>query len=89
MTIGHDFEFPFDNFNIFVLFSIPTFLKSYGCLYEEDGIAFRGTYIIDKEGKVRVAQVNDLPIGRSVDEVLRLCEAVQFNDKHGEGKRIE
>ncbi|KAJ3387990.1 hypothetical protein HDU92_001705 [Lobulomyces angularis] len=55
----------------------------YGVL-NDDGVAFRGTFIIDPEQNVRVAMINDLPIGRSVDEVLRLVEAVQFNEKYGE-----
>lgn len=44
----------------------------------------RGTFIIDPEQKVRIASINDLPIGRSVDEFLRLLEALQFHAKHGE-----
>ncbi|KAK9702672.1 cTPxI [Basidiobolus ranarum] len=56
----------------------------YDVLIEEQGIALRGLFIIDPKGNVRVMQVNDLPIGRSVDETLRLIEAVQFTDTHGE-----
>ena len=41
--------------------------------------------MIDKEGRVRHASMNDLGIGRSVEECLRLVHAIQFNDKHGEG----
>ena len=44
----------------------------------------RGLFIIDDKGVVRYAGVNDLPVGRSVDEVLRLVQAFQFVDKHGE-----
>ena len=54
--------------------------KDYGVLIEEggdSGLAARGTFIIDPKQKVRVASINDLPIGRSVDEVQRLLEAVQ------------
>ena len=58
--------------------------SDYGTLKEDEQIAFRGTFIIDPKQTVRVAMVNDLPIGRSVDEVLRLVEAVKFNDTHGE-----
>ena len=46
---------------------------------------FRGLFIIDPKGTVRQITVNDLPVGRSVDEVLRLLKAFQFTDKHGEG----
>lgn len=48
------------------------------------GVALRGSFIIDPEGIVRQATINDLPVGRSVDEALRLIEAFQFTDKHGE-----
>ena len=48
------------------------------------GVAFRGAFIIDKEGQVRSQQVNDLPLGRSFDEYIRLVEALQFHEEHGE-----
>jgi alkyl hydroperoxide reductase subunit AhpC len=48
------------------------------------GIALRGLFIIDPKGTVRHATVNDLPIGRNVDEVLRVIQALQFTDEHGE-----
>lgn len=48
------------------------------------GVAFRGAFIIDKEGMVRSQQVNDLPLGRSFDEYIRLVEALQFHEEHGE-----
>ncbi len=57
--------------------------RSYGVLFNEE-VAFRATFIIDNKGVVRSSLVNDLPIGRSVDEILRLVDAVQFNEKHGE-----
>ncbi|XP_054002666.1 peroxiredoxin-like [Hylaeus anthracinus] len=50
----------------------------------EDGIALRGLFIIDKEGILRQLSINDLPVGRSVDETLRLIKAFQFVEKHGE-----
>lgn len=46
---------------------------------------FRGLFIIDPNGVVRQITVNDLPVGRSVDETLRLVKAFQFVEKHGEG----
>lgn len=58
--------------------------RSYGVLIEKPGIALRGLFIIDKAGKIRHITINDLPLGRSVDEVLRVLDAVQFNEKHGE-----
>jgi len=56
----------------------------YGVLIEEAGIALRGLFIIDPKGTVRQITINDLPVGRSVDETLRLIKAFQFTDKHGE-----
>jgi peroxiredoxin (alkyl hydroperoxide reductase subunit C) len=48
------------------------------------GVAFRGAFLIDPEGNVRSQQVNDLPLGRNIDELIRLVEALQFTDEHGE-----
>ncbi|KAK0479577.1 thioredoxin-like protein [Armillaria novae-zelandiae] len=56
----------------------------YGVLLEEEGIALRGLFIIDPKGILRQITVNDLPVGRSVDETIRLIKAFQFTDKHGE-----
>ena len=50
----------------------------------EAGVAFRGAFIIDKEGTVRSQLVNDLPLGRNIDELVRLVEALQFHEAHGE-----
>ncbi len=50
----------------------------------DGGVALRGSFIIDKEGVVRQATVNDLPVGRNVDEALRLIKAFQYTDEHGE-----
>lgn len=58
--------------------------KKYGVLLENEGVALRGLFIIDTKGYVRQITVNDLPVGRNVDEVLRLISAFQFSDKHGE-----
>ncbi len=55
----------------------------YGVLLE-GGVALRGLFLIDKQGIVRHALVNDLPLGRSVDEILRLIDALQFHETHGE-----
>jgi alkyl hydroperoxide reductase subunit AhpC len=49
-----------------------------------DGVALRGLFLIDPEGVVRHQVVNDLPLGRSVDEALRMVKALQFHEKHGE-----
>uniref|UniRef100_A0A8D0BC69 thioredoxin-dependent peroxiredoxin n=1 Tax=Salvator merianae TaxID=96440 RepID=A0A8D0BC69_SALMN len=58
--------------------------KDYGVLKEDEGIAYRGLFIIDDRGILRQITVNDLPVGRSVDETLRLVQAFQFTDQHGE-----
>jgi peroxiredoxin (alkyl hydroperoxide reductase subunit C) len=50
----------------------------------EGGVALRGLFLIDKEGVVRHTVINDLPLGRSVDEALRVLSALQFVEKHGE-----
>lgn len=56
----------------------------YNVLLQDSGIALRGLFIIDKDGLLRQFSVNDLPVGRSVDETLRLIKAFQFVEKHGE-----
>lgn len=48
------------------------------------GVAFRGAFIIDKNGLVRSQIVNDLPLGRNMEELIRLVEALQFTEEHGE-----
>lgn len=58
--------------------------RNYGVLVEKPGIALRGLFILDKLGTVRHITINDLPLGRNVDEVLRVLDAIQFNEKHGE-----
>lgn len=57
--------------------------SDYGVLLP-DGIALRGLFLIDKKGVVRHATINDLPLGRSVDEALRVVDALQHFEKHGE-----
>lgn len=61
-----------------------TIARSYEVLNEEEGIAYRGLFILDREGIVRHQLINDLPLGRSVDEVIRLIDALAFHEKHGE-----
>ena len=48
------------------------------------GVAYRGAFLIDKSGNVRAQIVNDLPLGRNMDELLRLVDALQFHEEHGE-----
>ncbi|CAH1380407.1 hypothetical protein MTP99_004398 [Tenebrio molitor] len=58
--------------------------RDYGVLDEESGVTFRGLFIIDPKGTLRQITINDLPVGRSVDETLRLVQAFQYTDEHGE-----
>lgn len=58
--------------------------RSYEVLKEEDGIAYRGLFLVDQNGIIRHQLINDLPIGRSVDEALRVLDALIFHEKHGE-----
>ncbi len=58
--------------------------RDYGVLLEAGGVALRGLFLIDKAGVVRHALVNDLPLGRSVDEALRMVDALQFHEEHGD-----
>jgi peroxiredoxin (alkyl hydroperoxide reductase subunit C) len=58
--------------------------KAYDVLAEEAGISYRGLFLIDKEGIVRYQVVNDLGLGRNVDEVLRMVDALQFTEEFGE-----
>ncbi|KAG6803739.1 peroxiredoxin 1 [Apis mellifera caucasica] len=58
--------------------------RDYGVLDEESGVPFRGLFIIDDKQNLRQITINDLPVGRSVDETLRLVQAFQYTDKHGE-----
>jgi len=50
----------------------------------EGGVAYRGAFLIDKNGIVRSQIVNDLPLGRNMEELIRLVDALQFNEEHGE-----
>ncbi|XP_044737378.1 peroxiredoxin-2-like [Chrysoperla carnea] len=58
--------------------------RDYEVLVESEGIALRGSFIIDPQGILKQITINDLPVGRSVDETLRLIKAFQFVEKHGE-----
>ena len=55
----------------------------YGVLLE-GGVALRGTFLIDKAGVLRHALINDLPLGRNIDETVRMIDALQFFEQHGE-----
>jgi len=57
--------------------------RDYDVLFNE-AVALRGSFLIDANGVVRHAVINDLPLGRNVDEMLRMIDAQQFTDEHGE-----
>ncbi|ESO89153.1 hypothetical protein LOTGIDRAFT_183148 [Lottia gigantea] len=58
--------------------------KAYGVYLQDLGHSLRGLFIIDPKGILRQVTMNDLPVGRSVDETLRLVQAFQYTDQHGE-----
>jgi len=58
--------------------------RAYGVELEPAGVALRASFLVDKAGIVRHQVVNDLPLGRNVDEMLRMVDALQFTERHGE-----
>jgi peroxiredoxin (alkyl hydroperoxide reductase subunit C) len=58
--------------------------RSYGVLLEDAGIALRGLFIINKDGILKHSTINHLDLGRNVDEVLRVLDAIDFSEEHGE-----
>jgi peroxiredoxin (alkyl hydroperoxide reductase subunit C) len=58
--------------------------RAYDVEFDAAGVAFRGSFLIDKNGVVRHQVVNDLPLGRNIDEMLRMVDALQFHEEHGE-----
>ncbi len=58
--------------------------RAYDVEFADAGVAFRGSFLIDKDGVVRHQVVNDLPLGRNIDEMLRMIDALQFTEEHGE-----
>ena len=61
-----------------------TIIKAYGVESSEVSIALRGTFLIDRDGFVRHQVINDLPLGRNMDELIRMVEALQFFENNGE-----
>ena len=58
--------------------------QAYDVEHPDDGVAFRGSFLIDEEGVVRHQVVNDLPLGRNIDEMLRMIDALVFHQEYGE-----
>ena len=64
-------------------------MQAYGIEHPEAGVALRGSFLIDKEGVVRHQVVNDLPLGRNIDEMLRMVDALEFHEEHGDVCRAQ
>ncbi len=58
--------------------------RDYGVLLEEEGQALRGSFLIDKKGILQHAVINNLPLGRNINDMLRMVDALQFTEEHGE-----
>lgn len=58
--------------------------QAFGIEHPEAGVALRASFLIDKDGVVRHQVVNDLPLGRNIDEMLRMVDALQFHEEHGD-----
>lgn len=61
-----------------------TIARDYDVLVEEAGVALRGLFLIDQNGVVQHSVVNNLPLGRNIDEAVRMVDALQYTEKHGE-----
>ena len=61
-----------------------TIAADYGVLLQDAGIALRGLFIINKDGMLKHATINHLDLGRNIEEVLRVLDAVDFSEQHGE-----
>ncbi len=59
-------------------------MKAYGVEHPEAGVALRGSFLVDENGVVRHQVINDLPLGRNVDEMIRMVDALQFHEEHGD-----
>ncbi|MEC8063789.1 MAG: peroxiredoxin [Pseudomonadota bacterium] len=58
--------------------------RAYGIEHPAEGVALRASFIISPAKQVRIQMVNDLPVGRNIDEIIRLIDALKFTDEHGE-----
>ncbi|MCO6442201.1 MAG: peroxiredoxin [Nitrococcus mobilis] len=59
-------------------------VRAYGIEHPQEGVALRASFLVDQQGIVQHQVVNNLPLGRSVDEMLRIVDALQFTEEHGE-----
>lgn len=58
--------------------------RDYGVLDEQSGVAFRGVFILDKDNVVQSLTINNMSLGRNIDEILRIIDALQFAENHGQ-----
>ena len=58
--------------------------RGFDVLLEDAGVALRGSFLLDKDGTVRHAVINDLPLGRNIDEMVRMVDTMLFTNEHGE-----
>ena len=58
--------------------------QAYGVEHPQAGVALRGSFLIDKDGIIQHMTINNLPLGRNVDEMIRMVDALQFTEEHGE-----
>ena len=56
--------------------------KGFGVYIEEEGMAYRGTFVVDPEGKIKLAEIQDNSVGRNAEELVRKVEAAQFVANH-------
>lgn len=59
-------------------------VQAYGVEHPQAGVALRGSFLIDKEGIIQHMTINNLPLGRNIDEMVRMVDALQFTEEHGE-----
>ena len=59
-------------------------VQAFGVEHPEAGVALRGSFLIDKDGIIQHMVVNNLPLGRNIDEMIRMVDALQFHEEHGE-----
>lgn len=61
-----------------------TLCRAFGVYLEEEGVAYRGTFLVDPDGKIKIAEIHDNAIGRNAEEMVRKVEAAQFVREHGD-----
>ena len=67
---------------IFMFYPAGKITRNFGVMIEEDGLALRGTFVVNPEGEIKIAEIHDLGIGRSASELLRKVQAAQYVANH-------